>query len=177
MQMCLPSFVSPSSCTVLLLWCFLLNMIAMCYNINNRWTYFWVLNVQHLCSKNGGGHVFEAGPTFKRLQYVCVCYSFGIHAYLWKSPKVPLYRSNCCCCKCVVSFKLESTECGPNLLYVKLTGVEMTEVNWSTHDNLLLSLLQIIDGRLHTGSTNFDNDGGWEQSLKDSKGHAYKWHL
>ena len=34
MQMCLPSFVSPSSCMVLLLWCFLLNMTAMCYNIN-----------------------------------------------------------------------------------------------------------------------------------------------
>ena len=28
----------------------------------------------------------------------------------------------------MVSFKLESTECGPNLLYVKLTEVETTEV-------------------------------------------------
>ena len=61
----------------------------------------------------------------------------------------------------MVSFKLESTECGPNLLYVKvkLTGVETTEVeaHMATYS---FFLLQIIDGRLPTGSTNFDNDGG-----------------
>ena len=85
----------------------------------------WNIFVQKM-----GWACFEGGPTFKRLQYVCVWYSFGIYAYLWKSPKCPFIfidRSNCCW-KCVVSFKLESTECGPNLLYVKLTGVETTEV-------------------------------------------------
>ena len=59
----------------------------------------------------------------------------------------------------MVSFKLKSTECGPNLLYVKLTGVETTEVegHMATYS---FFLLQIIDGRLPTGSTNFDNDSG-----------------
>ena len=59
----------------------------------------------------------------------------------------------------MVSFKLESTECGPNLLYVKLSGVETTEVeaHMATYS---FFLLQIIDGRLPTGSTNFDNNGG-----------------
>ena len=35
---CLP-FVSPSSCTVLLLWCFLLNITACSYCGINRWAY------------------------------------------------------------------------------------------------------------------------------------------
>ena len=59
----------------------------------------------------------------------------------------------------MVSFKLESTECGSNLLYVRLTEVKTTEVeaHMATYS---FFLLQIIDGRLPTGSTNFDNDGG-----------------
>ena len=155
MQMCLPSFVSPS-CMVLLLWCFLLNMTAMCYNIN-RWAYFWALNVPHLCSKNGGGHVLRVGILSRDYgMFVCVIALEFMPIY----KSAPLDRSNCCCWKCVVSFKLESTECGHNLLYVNWS--------WSTHGNLLFFfLLQIIDGRLPTGSTKFDSNSGWEQS-----GHA-----
>ena len=37
---CLHSFVSPSPCTALLLWCFLLNIRACIYCSINRWAYF-----------------------------------------------------------------------------------------------------------------------------------------
>ena len=39
----------------------------------------------------------------------------------------------------------------------RLPGVEMTEVE--AHWHLTPCLLQIINGRLSTGSTNFDHDG------------------
>ena len=39
----------------------------------------------------------------------------------------------------------------------RLPGIEMTEVE--AHRHLTLCLLQIINGRLSTGSINFDHDG------------------
>ena len=37
---------------------------------------------------------------------------------------------------------------------------------------LAACLLQIINGRLPTGSTNFDHDGGGVVARQDGKGHA-----
>ena len=48
-------------------------------------------------------------------------------------------------------------------------GVETTEVE--VHWQLTPCLLQIIDGRLPTGSTNFDHDRQWLRSLQVLKGY------
>ena len=61
---CLPSFVSPSYCTVLLLHCFLLNITAC---LQHNWV--GVLSreehpLQQLHSKKGDGCIFEGGLIF-----------------------------------------------------------------------------------------------------------------
>ena len=71
---CLPSFVSPSSCTVLLLRCFLLNIL---HALLHKWV--GVLSrvkhpLQQLHSKKGGGRIFEGGLIFGRLRYMTVYY-------------------------------------------------------------------------------------------------------
>ena len=59
-----PSFVSPSSCTVLLLWC-------LTYYSLNKWQYF--RERKALTSfKNGSGFIFKGGPIYGRLQYIMI---------------------------------------------------------------------------------------------------------
>ena len=51
--------------------------------------------------------------------------------------------------------------------YLKLRQLKLKHT-WQ----LTACLLQIINGRLPTGSTNFDHDGGGVVAHQDSKGHA-----
>ena len=59
--MCLPSFVSPSSCTVRLLWC-------LTYYSLNKWQYFRERKAV-TSFKKGSGFIFKGEPIFERLQY------------------------------------------------------------------------------------------------------------
>ena len=74
---CLPSFVSPSSCIVLLLCC-----TTACTGAQigghtvERKVYFATTSF-----KKGGGVTFESGPIFSRLRYMCVCVCLHVDTY------------------------------------------------------------------------------------------------
>ena len=80
---CLPSFVSPSPCTVLLLQYFLLNKTACIYI--NRWSYFWAFATTSF--KKRGGFIFEDGPIFEiRVQdwsSTAILSSFQLDIFTW----------------------------------------------------------------------------------------------
>ena len=67
----LSSFVSPSSCTVLLLWCFLLNITTCTVVCINRWG--CAFERKSLCattSFKGCGPIFENRPIFEIIAHV-----------------------------------------------------------------------------------------------------------
>ena len=112
------SFVTPS-CTVVLLWCFLLNITTSYYGIKK------LSPLQQLRSKKGGRHIFKGGPIFERLRYVCLCVAFEFMPLYGKAQRCPYFywqvKLLLKVCGLIHILKLESTECGkvqsnPNLV-------------------------------------------------------------
>ena len=67
-KLCLPSFVSPSSCTVLLLGCFLLNITACTAAQLGGHTFERRAPFAATSLKKGVGRIFKGGLIFRRLR-------------------------------------------------------------------------------------------------------------
>ena len=127
----LPSFVSSFSCTVLLLWCFLLDITGCTACCLNSWSYFREKAIVPF--KKGGGLIFSSVAYFRKIMIVHVSLQrrkclFVMHldGMGWKQRKVTFHS--------FVSFQ-HKARC-----FMQLSVLCM-HASWNFIDTLMESLL------------------------------------